>query len=58
MTKIGQINSAWMTKTTAKSLDISENDKYLGVPVVISNTVANNCVFINANHSTQGGGQT
>jgi NADH-quinone oxidoreductase subunit G len=51
-TKIGQINSASMNKATAKKLEVSHDDEYLGVPVAINETVSNNCVFVNANHST------
>jgi len=53
-TKIGQINSASMNKVTAKKLEVVQDDKYLGVPVTINEAVANNCVFVNANHSTGG----
>lgn len=53
-TKIGQINSASMNKATAKKLEVTQDDKYLGVPVVVSESVANNCVFVNSNHSTGG----
>jgi NADH-quinone oxidoreductase subunit G len=51
-TKIGQINKATMNSSTAKHLKLGDKDDYLGVPVVISSLVANNCVFINANKST------
>ena len=51
-TNIGQINSASMNKATAKKLEVAQDDEYLGVPVAINETVANNCVFVNANHST------
>ena len=51
-TKIGKLNTASMNYSTAKSLNISDADNYLGVPVVVSELVANNCVFINANKST------
>ncbi|RUA05940.1 MAG: NADH-quinone oxidoreductase subunit G [Gammaproteobacteria bacterium] len=50
-TTIGQIHSASMNQSTAKKLEIKE-DKYLGVPVVINDSVANNCVFVNANQAT------
>ncbi len=53
-TKIGQINSASMNKATAKKLEVTQDGEYLGVPVVVSEAVANNCVFVNANHSTGG----
>ena len=55
-TKIGQLNNASMNKATAKKLELEKGDEYLGIPVVVSDTVANNCVFVNANHSTQIGG--
>jgi len=51
-TNIGQINSASMNKATAKKLEVAQDDEYLGVPVAINEAVANNCVFVNANHST------
>jgi NADH-quinone oxidoreductase subunit G len=53
-TKIGQINSASMNKATAKKLEVTQGSSYLGVPVSISEAVANNCVFVSANHSTTG----
>ncbi len=53
-TKIGQINSASMNKATAKKLEITQGDNYLGVPVSISESVANSCVFVNANHAIRG----
>jgi NADH-quinone oxidoreductase subunit G len=55
-TKIGQLNNASMNKATAKKLELEKGDEYLGIPVMVSDTVANNCVFVNANHSTQTGG--
>jgi len=51
-TNIGQINSASMNKATAKKLEVAQDDEYLGVPVAINEAVANNCVFVNANHPT------
>ena len=53
-TKIGQLHCASMNKATAKKLEINASDDYLGVPVVITESVANNCVFINANRATGG----
>ena len=53
-TKIGQIHCASMNKATAKKLELTSSDDYLGVPVEITESVANNCVFINANHATGG----
>ncbi len=50
-TKIGQMNSACMNQASAEILGLSNNDKYLGVPVVITDTVADDCVFINTNHA-------
>lgn len=47
-TKIGQMHLASMGKSTAQKLALKEGEKYLGVPVVITESVANNCVFINA----------
>ncbi len=54
-TKIGKINTASMNKATAKKLEVTQDGEYLGVPVVVSESVANNCVFVNANHATGGG---
>jgi len=53
-TKIGKINSASMNKVTAKKLEVTQDDSYLGVPVSINESVANSCVFVNANHATGG----
>ncbi len=47
-TNIGKMHSATMNKGTAKELDIKK-DTYLNLPVVINESVANNCVFVNAN---------
>ncbi len=57
MTKIGQINTASMNAATAKKLKLTQTDDYLGVPVVLSETVADDCVFINANRQTWDRGQ-
>ncbi len=48
-TKIGQLNSAWMGAKIAKQLQLSQGDLYLGAPVVISNSVADDCVFVYSN---------
>ncbi|SMN14198.1 NADH-ubiquinone oxidoreductase chain G [uncultured Candidatus Thioglobus sp.] len=53
-TKIGQMHSASMNKATAKKLEVAENDNYLGVPVSIRESVANNCVFVNTNKPIRG----
>lgn len=53
-TKIGQMHLASMSKSTAKKLEVKEGEKYLGVTVMITESVASNCVFINAKHSTGG----
>ncbi|SMM99928.1 NADH-ubiquinone oxidoreductase chain G [uncultured Candidatus Thioglobus sp.] len=54
-TKIGQINSASMNQATFTKLELSaETPKYLGVPVVVTEAVADNCVFVNANKATGG----
>ncbi|SMN02234.1 NADH-ubiquinone oxidoreductase chain G [uncultured Candidatus Thioglobus sp.] len=54
-TKIGQINSASMNHTTFTKLELSaKTPKYLGVPVVVTEAVADNCVFVNANKATGG----
>lgn len=46
-TEIGQLNCAYMNQATAKKLELQRGDEYLAIPVNISETVANNCVFIN-----------
>ena len=51
-TALGKLNFAHMNAGTAKELKVK--DTYLGVPVLIDN-VADKCVFVNANHSTDGG---
>jgi len=51
-TKIGQLNTASMSASTAKSLKLSDTDNYLGVPVVISEVVADKCVFISSSNET------
>ena len=51
-TTLGKLNFAHMNAGTAKELKVK--DTYLGVPVLIDN-VADKCVFVNANHSTDGG---
>ena len=53
-TKIGQMHSASMNKATAKKEEVKEGGQYLGVPVIITEKVADNCVFVNANQSTGG----
>jgi len=52
------MNSAYMNQASAETLGLSADDKYLGVPVVITNTVADDCVFINANQAVNTQGQT
>ncbi|CAC9648476.1 NADH-quinone oxidoreductase subunit NuoG [bacterium endosymbiont of Bathymodiolus sp. 5 South] len=54
VTKIGQMHSASMNKATAKKEEVKEGGQYLGVPVIITEKVADNCVFVNANQSTGG----
>lgn len=50
--KIGQTNSASMNTATAKELSLECGNTYLGVPVVVSDTVADRCVFVSSNQST------
>lgn len=50
-TNIGQMHNAFMNKSTAKKLEVKK-DEYLGLPVVINESVANHCVFVNANQAT------
>jgi NADH-quinone oxidoreductase subunit G len=53
--KIGQINTASINAATANSLSLSDNDTYLGVPVEITETMADQCVFISSNQATNTG---
>ena len=53
-TKAGQVNNAFMNAATAKKLELKQGDDYLGVAVEVNDTVANNCVFVQANHTTIG----
>ena len=48
---IGMINSAFVSKSTAKRLDINGDDLYLGVPVSITNAVAEDYVFVHTNQA-------
>jgi hypothetical protein len=41
-----------MNSSTAKSLKLKDQETYLGVPVVINESVADNCVFINTTKET------
>ncbi len=51
-TKIGLMHRASMNKATAINENIKAGDKYLGVPVVITESVSNNCIFVNTNQLT------
>jgi len=51
-TSIGKTNNALMNSSTAKSLKLKDQETYLGVPVVINESVADNCVFINTTKET------
>ena len=53
--KIGQTNSASMSTATAKELSLECGNTYLGVPVVVSDSVADRCVFVSSNQSTDMG---
>jgi len=48
---IGKINCAYLTKSTAERLSLSQDDLYLGVPVSISDDVAEDCVFVHTNQA-------
>ncbi len=54
-TKIGRVNSASMNEKTAKNLSVKNGDEYLGVPVEVTDLVADNCVFVSANKATNTG---
>jgi NADH-quinone oxidoreductase subunit G len=51
-TKIGKMHHALMNKTTAKKLELSAGEHYLGMPVLINESVVDHCVFVNASQST------
>ena len=52
-TAIGQMNFAFMNAQTASILGVKTD--YLGVPISLDETMADNCVFVSANRSTTGG---
>ena len=52
-TAIGQMNFAFMNAQTASTLGVKTD--YLGVPISLDETMADNCVFVSANRSTTGG---
>ncbi|SMN17062.1 NADH-ubiquinone oxidoreductase chain G [uncultured Candidatus Thioglobus sp.] len=56
ISKIGQINTASMNASTAKTLSLNDKDSYLGVPVEITETMADQCVFVSSNQATNIGG--
>ena len=45
-TKIGKINTARMTKDTAKKLALDANNHYYDVPILIDSTMADNTIFV------------
>ena len=53
-TNIGMINNAFVSQSTATKLNLNEDDLYLGVPVSISETVAEDCVFVHTNQARKG----
>ena len=48
---IGMINSAFVSQTTAKKLGLNGDDLYFGVPISISDTVAEDYVFVHTNQA-------
>ncbi|MBC8494168.1 MAG: NADH-quinone oxidoreductase subunit G [Candidatus Thioglobus sp.] len=54
--KIGQMNAASMSQATADVLSLKSGDRYLGVPVDITDTTADQCVFVSSNQATNMGG--
>ena len=52
-TTIGQLNNAWINFKTAKKMNLITANTYLGVPLIISNEVADDCVFIYTNQAKQ-----
>ena len=55
--QIGQTHIASMNTATAKMLALKSSDTYLGVPIDITETVADQCVFVSSNQATMGGVQ-
>jgi len=45
------INRAYVSKMTAHKIGLSDDDLYLGVPVSIEESVAEDCVFIHTNQA-------
>jgi NADH-quinone oxidoreductase subunit G len=48
------MHSASMNKATAKKEEVKEGGQYLGVPVIITEKVADNCVFVTAQTAIAG----
>ena len=48
---IGMINRAYLSKMTAQKIGISDDDLYLGVPVSIEESVAEDYVFVHTNQA-------
>ena len=48
---VGMINRAYVSKMTAHKIGLSDEDLYLGVPVSIEESVAEDCVFIHTNQA-------
>ena len=48
---VGMINRAYVSKMTAHKIGLSDDDLYLGVPVSIEESVAEDCVFIHTNQA-------
>ena len=48
---IGMINRAYLSKMTAQKIGLSDDDLYLGVPVSIEDTVADDYVFVHTNQA-------
>ena len=45
------INRAYLSKMTAQKIGLSDDDLYLGVPVSIEDTVADDYVFVHTNQA-------
>ncbi|MDC9726463.1 MAG: NADH-quinone oxidoreductase subunit NuoG [Candidatus Thioglobus sp.] len=54
--KIGQMNTASMTQATADTLSLKSGDRYLGVPIDVTDAMADQCVFVSSNQATNTGG--
>jgi NADH-quinone oxidoreductase subunit G len=48
---IGMIDRAYLSKMTAQKIGLSNDDLYLGVPISIEESVAEDYVFVHTNQA-------